>query len=97
MTDRSRFITTLHIYNLDVVEGLFVGDVIDEHDSHGPAVVGSGDGAEPLLASGVPNLQLDLFPVHFDRANLKVDPDRRNERRVEGVFGESAGKGEDGW
>ena len=58
---------------LDVVEALLVGDVVDEHDAHGPAVVGRGDGAEPLLAGRVPDLQLDLLPVKLDRADLEVD------------------------
>ena len=47
---------------------------IDEHDAHGAAVVGGGDGAKPLLARRVPYLQLDLLPVHLDRADLEVDP-----------------------
>ena len=79
--------TQLH-KNLDVVERLFVGDVVNEHDAHGPAVVGGGDGAESLLAGSVPNLKLDLLAVHLDGPNLEIDPYRRYERRIEGVFGE---------
>ena len=41
----------------DVVEGLGVGDVVDQHDAHRAAVVGRRDGVEPLLTGGVPNLK----------------------------------------
>ena len=41
---------------LDIVEGFFIGDIVDQHDAHGPTVIGRGDGAEPLLASRVPYL-----------------------------------------
>ena len=58
---------------LDVVEALLVGDVVDQHDAHGAAVVGGGDGAEPLLASCVPDLQLDLLPIQLYCANLEVN------------------------
>lgn len=65
--------TRKHSY-LDIVKRLFVGDVIYEHDAHGPAVVGGSDGAEALLAGGVPDLKLDLFAVHFNGPDLEVDP-----------------------
>ena len=37
-------------------------------------VVGGGDGPEPLLPRGVPDLQFDLLPVQLDRPDLEVDP-----------------------
>ena len=58
---------------LDVVETLFVGDVIHQHDAHGAPVVGRGDRPEPLLARRVPDLELDLFTVKLYCANLEVD------------------------
>ena len=63
---------------LDVVEALLVGDVVDQHDAHGAAVVGGGDGAEPLLASCVPDLQLDLLPIQLYCANLEVNSCKGN-------------------
>lgn len=39
---------------LDVVEGLFVGDVIDYDDAVGSPVVRGRDRPEPLLARRVP-------------------------------------------
>lgn len=38
----------------DVLEALGVGDVVHQHDAHGPSVVGGGDGVEPLLPRRVP-------------------------------------------
>ena len=58
---------------LDVVETLFVGDVIHEHDTHGAAVVGRGDSAESLLSGRVPDLQLDLLAVKLDCSDFKVN------------------------
>ena len=58
---------------LDVVKRLFVGDVVDEHDSHGPSVVRRRNRPETLLAGGVPYLKLDFLPVKVYRSNLKVN------------------------
>lgn len=41
----------------DVLEGLPVGEVEDDHDAVGVFVVGLGDGAVALLTSRVPDLQ----------------------------------------
>lgn len=38
----------------DVVKAFSVGDVINDDDAVGVAVVAVGDGAEPLLSSRVP-------------------------------------------
>ncbi len=51
--------THTHLVNVpqplgDVVERFGVGDVVDEHDAHRPAVVGGSDGVEPLLSRRVP-------------------------------------------
>ena len=62
---------------LDIVEGFFIGDIVDQHDAHGPTVIGRGDGAEPLLSRRVPYLQLDLLPVQLDCPDLEVDACRR--------------------
>ena len=59
---------------LDVVEALLVGDVVDEHDAHRPAVVGRGDGAEPLLPGSVPDLKLDLLAIKLNSSNLEINP-----------------------
>ena len=64
---------------LDVVEALLVGDVVDEHDAHRPAVVGRSDGAEPLLPGGVPDLKLDLLAIKLNSSNLEINPYKKNE------------------
>ena len=38
----------------DVFKAFGVGDVIDQHDTHGPSVIGGGDGVETFLACCVP-------------------------------------------
>lgn len=55
---------------LDIGKGVGVGDVVDDDDAVCAAVVRAGDGAEPLLAGRVPNLQLDCFALDFDRADF---------------------------
>ena len=55
---------------LDVVEGLLVGDVVDHNDAVGAAVVAGSDGAEALLSSRVPDLELDGFAVEFNGADF---------------------------
>lgn len=39
---------------LDVVEGVHVGDIVDNADAVGATVVGRRDRAEAFLASGIP-------------------------------------------
>ena len=39
---------------LDVVEAVHIGDIVDDADAVGTAVVGRSDGAEPFLAGGIP-------------------------------------------
>ena len=58
---------------LDVSEGLLVGAVVDQDDAHGSLVVGLRDGAEPLLASSVPHLQLHALLVHVDLLDFEVN------------------------
>ena len=62
---------------LDVVEALLVGDVVDQHDAHGAAVVGRGDGAESLLPRSVPDLKLDLLSIQLYSSNLEINPYRK--------------------
>ena len=50
---------------LHVLVGEVLGDVVHEERAHGPAVVGAGDGAVPLLARSVPDLRLDRLPVNL--------------------------------
>lgn len=39
---------------LDVVEGIHVGNIVDDADAVSTSVVGGSDGSESLLASSVP-------------------------------------------
>ena len=42
--------------SFESLEGLFIGEVKHEDESHGTSVVGCGDCAITFLPSGVPNL-----------------------------------------
>lgn len=39
---------------LNVVEGIHIGDIVDDTDAMCASVVGRGDGPEALLACGIP-------------------------------------------
>eukprot|EP00964_Phaeocystis_antarctica_P105933 scaffold70910_cov69-Phaeocystis_antarctica.AAC.7 len=56
---------------LDVVERVEVRDVVHDDDAVSAAVVGAADGAEPLLARSVPNLELDRFARKGYRVSAK--------------------------
>jgi hypothetical protein len=71
------------------LERSLVGHIVDKQDAHGPAVVGSGDGAEALLAGGIPDLQLDALAIQLDGSDLEVDADGRDERGRERVLTEA--------
>ena len=47
----------------DVLEALHVAHVVSQDPAHAVAVIGLGDGAEPLLTRGVPQLQLNSGPA----------------------------------
>jgi len=57
----------------DAIEGGTTGDVVDNEGADNAAVVGEGDGAESLLAGGVPNLSLDFLGVDFQALSLELD------------------------
>ena len=63
---------------LDVVEGLLVRDIVDHDDAVSASVVRRGDGPEPLLTRGVPNLQWKFLKswtstLPDNSSNLKLD------------------------
>jgi hypothetical protein len=39
---------------LDIVEGVHVGDIVNDADAMGATVIGRGDGTETLLTGGIP-------------------------------------------
>ncbi len=57
----------------DIREALLIGAVVSQNDAHGSLVVGLCYGAEPLLASCVPNLQLDILAINHNCFDLEVD------------------------
>lgn len=71
------------------VERALIGDVVYEEDTHSTAIVGGGDGAESLLAGGVPDLQLDTLSIELNGPDLEVDADGGDEGRGKGVFAEA--------
>ena len=70
----------------DLLERLPVRDVVDDDDPVAAVVVALCDGAEPLLASGIPDLELDDLAIVLGRAYLEVDANCRNEIFVENTF-----------
>jgi hypothetical protein len=68
----------------DAVEAPAVRYVVHQQDALRAAEVRRGDGAEPLLARRVPNLQLDPLSVQLDVLNFEVDacapPSNENKR-----------------
>jgi hypothetical protein len=52
---------------VDIFEALLLGDIVDDEDGVRPLVVGACDGAEPLLPSSIPDLELDHFSLDGGR------------------------------
>ena len=73
----------------NIGERLLVCDIIREDNAHGAAVVGGGDGAEPLRAGRVPDLQFAALAVDFNSADLEVNADGGDEGSVERVVGKT--------
>jgi hypothetical protein len=72
-----------------VLVGLVLADIIDEQRSHRTAVVGGGDGAVALLASGVPDLGFDGLGVDLDAAGCEFDANGGFAVQIELVAGEA--------
>lgn len=47
--------------------------IVDHQRASSSAVVAPGDSSESFLASGVPDLKLDLLSAHFDDSGAKLD------------------------
>jgi len=58
---------------LDVVERVHVGNIVDDADTVGAAVVRGCDGTETLLACGVPNLELHCLAIELDGSDFEVN------------------------
>jgi hypothetical protein len=71
------------------IEALLVCNIVYKQNTHGTSVVGSCDGAEALLSSSIPYLQLHALAVKFNRADLEIDSDSGDEGGSEGVFAEA--------
>jgi hypothetical protein len=72
----------------NVVEGRLIGHVIRQDNTHGAFVVSLGDRSETFLASCVPDLKLDLFPVHLHCLNFEINSDSCQVRCSEVPFRE---------
>ena len=64
---------------LNVLEGLSVGDIVDEDDSVSTFVVRGSDGLEAFLSGGVPNLKLDGASSRLEGSNLEINSNRLQE------------------
>jgi hypothetical protein len=58
---------------LHIVEGLIVGDVVNNDDTVGTTVIGRRDGTETFLSSGVPNLKLDRFAIKLNGTDFLLN------------------------
>ena len=56
----------------NVVESSLISAIVNQDDPHSSLVVSLGDGAEPLLASCVPHLQLDPLIIDINFLNFEV-------------------------
>jgi hypothetical protein len=56
----------------NVVESSLISTIVNQDDPHGSLVVSLGDGAEPLLAGCVPDLQLDPLIIDINFLNFEV-------------------------
>jgi hypothetical protein len=71
------------------VEAPLIRDIVHKQNAHGAPVVCRRNGAEALLAGGVPYLQLHALAVELNGADLEVDADGGDERGRERVFAEA--------
>jgi hypothetical protein len=66
-----------------ILKGLFISDVEDNHECVCAPVVWARDGSEALMASRIPNLELDLIAIERKRLEPEVNADGRQEDLAE--------------
>ena len=74
---------------MDAGEGLLICDVINDKYASGAPEVLAGEVGKPLLAGGVPKLQLAAFVFDHDIADLKINADGGDEGLVEYAVGKA--------
>lgn len=55
---------------LYVVEGFVIGDIVNDNNAVGTAVIGGSNGTETLLSGRVPNLKFDCLAIEFNGADF---------------------------
>ena len=70
----------------DIVEGLFVSNIVDNDDALGSSIVAWSQSSESFLSSSVPDLQFDDLFIQLNGLDLEVDSDGVEEVLVEGVL-----------
>ena len=58
---------------LNIVESGLFGAIIDKNDAHSTLIIGLSDSSEALLASCVPDLELDSLILYVDCFDLEVN------------------------
>jgi hypothetical protein len=71
------------------IETLLIRHIVNQQNTHSTTVISSSNGTEALLASSIPDLQLDTLVIELDGANLKVNADGGDEGGGKAVFAES--------
>ena len=82
----SRVLIDLVQPDRDALEALTISQIEDDNDAVGSFVVSIGDGAVALLASRVPNLQLDRALIDLQRAEAEIDADRADVVLLEAII-----------
>ena len=77
----------------DRCEGSLTRDIIQQHHTISSPEVGLGDGAEPLLARGVPQLDGNVAIIHPDCLHLEVNTKGGAQVGHEDSLGDSVDEG----
>ena len=73
----------------DILEGLFISDIINQQDTHRTTIIRGGNGTETFLASGIPNLEFNTLPVEVNGLDFEIDTNGSNKGGGEGIVGET--------
>ena len=63
----------IHPKFADIIKAEGIGEVKDEEDALAAPIVGTGNGPEAFLPSGVPDLELDIFAINLYGFESEVD------------------------
>lgn len=58
---------------LDILEALFIGDIIDQNNSMSSLIIAGSDSLKSFLSSSIPDLKFNSFSLQIESSNFEIN------------------------